>query len=58
MANDSIAFQGNWEPDLMRESWPRGLDNAFMLDRQAAVAVQATAAGARGPVLELSLIHI
>jgi SAM-dependent methyltransferase len=53
VADDSIAFQGNWEPDLMRESWPRGLDNAFMLDRQAAVAVQATAAGARGPVLEI-----
>jgi SAM-dependent methyltransferase len=53
VADDPIAFQGNWEPDAMREDWPRGLDNAFMLDRQAVVAVQATAAGAHGPVLEV-----
>jgi SAM-dependent methyltransferase len=53
VADEPIAFQGAWDPDFMRLVWPRGLDNAFMLDRQAAVAVQATAAGARGPVLEI-----
>jgi SAM-dependent methyltransferase len=48
-----IAFQHDWHPDYMRSVWPRGVDNAFMLDRQAAVAVHWTAAGADGPVLEI-----
>jgi SAM-dependent methyltransferase len=48
-----IAFQRDWDPDDMRNMWPRGLDNAFILDRQAAVAIEATAAGTRGPVLEV-----
>jgi SAM-dependent methyltransferase len=53
VADQQIAFQHDWDPDYMRDVWPRGLDNAFILDRQALVAVEATAAGARGPVLEV-----
>jgi SAM-dependent methyltransferase len=48
-----IAFQRDWDPDYMRRVWPKGLDNAFILDRQAAVAVHETAAGANGTVLEI-----
>jgi SAM-dependent methyltransferase len=53
VADEPVPFQRAWDPDYMRGVWPRGLDNAFILDRQAAVAVDATAAGARGPVLEV-----
>ena len=50
---DEPVFQRDWDPDHMRNVWPRGLDNAFLLTRQVMVAVEATAAGARGPVLEI-----
>lgn len=48
-----IAFQRDWDPDYMRSVWPRGLDNAFILIRQTEVAIDATAAGTHGPVLEI-----
>lgn len=50
---DPIAFQRDWDPDYMRSVWPRGLDTGFILVRQTQAAIDATAAGLEGPVLEI-----
>jgi SAM-dependent methyltransferase len=47
------ALQRNWDPDYLDDGWPRGLDNYFLVDRIARVAVEATRDGAAGPILEV-----
>jgi len=46
-------LQRHWDPDYLDDGWPRGLDNFFLVERIARVAVEATLEGARGPVLEV-----
>jgi len=46
-------LQRNWDPDYLEDGWPRGLDNFFLVERIARMAVETTLDGARGPVLEV-----
>ncbi|HWP67326.1 MAG TPA: class I SAM-dependent methyltransferase [Candidatus Limnocylindria bacterium] len=46
-------LQRNWDPDYLEDGWPRGLDNFFLVDRIASVAVETTLAGRPAAVLEV-----
>jgi SAM-dependent methyltransferase len=47
-------LQREWEDSPLRDAWPVGPDNAYIIARIARVVQEATAAGARGPVLEVA----
>jgi SAM-dependent methyltransferase len=53
MGSSLERLQRNWDPDYLQYGWPRGLDNGFLNDRLAVIATEATAAGCRGPILEV-----
>jgi SAM-dependent methyltransferase len=46
-------FQLNWDFAALHGAWPTGPDNAYLLNRLRDIPVEATAEGARGPVLEV-----
>jgi SAM-dependent methyltransferase len=46
-------FQLNWDFKALHGAWPTGPDNAYLLNRLRDIPVDATAEGARGPVLEV-----
>jgi SAM-dependent methyltransferase len=52
MAGDN-PFQLNWDFAALHGAWPTGPDNAYLLNRLRDIPVDATADGARGPVLEV-----
>ena len=47
-------FQRDWDFHALHGRWPTGHDNDFIIDRLRVVPVEATAAGARGRVLEVA----
>jgi hypothetical protein len=46
-------FQLDWDFAALHGAWPTGPDNAYLLNRLRDIPVDATAEGARGPVLEV-----
>jgi len=52
MATDA-PVQLDWDYSALHGAWPTGPDNAYLLNRLRDVPVDATATGARGPVLEV-----
>ncbi len=51
---DDLDIQGAWDPVPLREQWPMGLDNYFIMKRLMEVPVEQTLVGAVGPVLEVA----
>src|SRR5438552_3286261 len=47
-------MQRTWDVTALHDAWPRGADNRYILQQLAVVPVEVTAAGARGPVLEVA----
>ncbi len=46
-------FQLNWDFAALHGAWPTGPDNAYLLNKLRDIPVDATAHGAKGPVLEV-----
>ena len=51
---DGLEIQDAWNPVPLREQWPMGLDNYFIMKRLMEVPVEQTLIGARGRVLEVA----
>lgn len=51
---DGLEIQDAWDPVPLREQWPMGLDNYFIMKRLMQVPVEQTLIGARGRVLEVA----
>jgi ubiquinone/menaquinone biosynthesis C-methylase UbiE len=51
---DGLEIQDAWDPVPLREQWPMGLDNYFIMKRLMEVPVEQTLAGATGRVLEVA----
>ncbi|MCW5889950.1 MAG: methyltransferase domain-containing protein [bacterium] len=51
---DELEIQGAWDPVPLREQWPMGRDNHFIMDRLMRVPVEQTLLGASGKVLEVA----
>jgi ubiquinone/menaquinone biosynthesis C-methylase UbiE len=51
---DDLDLQDAWDNAPLRESWPRGLDSGFYLQRLEEVPVEETARGASGRLLEVA----
>jgi ubiquinone/menaquinone biosynthesis C-methylase UbiE len=51
---DDLDIQGAWDPDPLRQQWPMGLDNYFIMKRLMEVPVEQTLVGASGRVLEVA----
>ena len=51
---DDLDIQGAWDPVPLREQWPMGLDNYFIMKRLMQVPVEQTLVGASGRVLEVA----
>ncbi len=51
---DRHDIQDAWNPVPLREQWPMGLDNYFIMKRLMEVPVEQTLIGARGRVLEVA----
>lgn len=51
---DELDIQGAWDPVPLREQWPMGRDNHFIMERLMNVPVEQTLIGASGKVLEVA----
>lgn len=51
---DGVEIQDAWDPVPLREQWPMGLDNYFIMKRLMTVPVEQTLIDARGRVLEVA----
>jgi SAM-dependent methyltransferase len=54
MPDSDLKIQRAWDFSALHGAWPVGPDNKYIMDRLHDVAVDATADGARGPVLEVA----
>jgi SAM-dependent methyltransferase len=54
MPASELQIQGDWDAYPLRQAWPMTPDNIFVFQRLANAPVEATAAGARGPLLEVA----
>jgi SAM-dependent methyltransferase len=51
---DDLDIQDAWDNVPLRDSWPNGLDNHFIIGRLEVVPVEATGRGASGVLLEVA----
>ena len=49
-----LVIQREWDVSALHGAWPMGPDNKYIMDRLGTVPVEVTAAGARGPILEIA----
>jgi len=54
LTTDNLEIQDAWDPDPLRQQWPMGLDNYFIMKRLMEAPVAQTLIGASGRMLEVA----